>query len=69
VRHPVPKGMAFQKLVSRYAADLTQDQKNSLLDVIRVTNHPKITPEIRRELVQAVARGEPRPPEDIAMEP
>jgi essential nuclear protein 1 len=43
---------------------LTPDQKDALLDVVRVTPHPQIGHEIRRELVSAVARGEPRPEED-----
>ncbi|KZS97733.1 Bystin-domain-containing protein [Sistotremastrum niveocremeum HHB9708] len=52
----------------RYASDLTQDQKNALLDVIRVSQHPQISPEIRRELTQSVARGEPRPADgDVEM--
>ena len=45
----------------RYSADLTPDQKDALLDVVRVTPHPQISPEVRRELVNSVARGEPRP--------
>jgi hypothetical protein len=55
--------------VYRYASDLTPDQKDALLDVIRATPHAQIGPEIRRELVNAVARGEPRPDddEDVAM--
>ena len=48
----------------RYAADLTPDQKDALLDVVRVTPHPQIGPEVRRELVNSVARGEPRPDQD-----
>ena len=45
----------------RYASDLTPDQKDALLDVIRATPHPQISPEIRRELVTSVVRGAPRP--------
>jgi essential nuclear protein 1 len=54
----------------RYAADLTPDQKDALLDVARAQPHPQIGPEIRRELASAVARGEPRPAdgdEDVQM--
>lgn len=53
----------------RYASDLTPDQKDALLDVIRVTPHPEIGPEIRRELVNSVIRGAPRtqPDGDIMM--
>ncbi|TFK56029.1 Bystin-domain-containing protein [Heliocybe sulcata] len=44
----------------RYAADLSPDQKDALLDVVRVHFHPQIGPEVRRELVSSVSRGEPR---------
>jgi essential nuclear protein 1 len=43
----------------RYGADITPEQKDALLDVIRVTHHPQISSEVRRELVNSVARGEP----------
>jgi essential nuclear protein 1 len=47
---------------------LTQDQKDALLDVIRVRPHPGISNEIRREIVSAVERGEERPEgTDVAM--
>ena len=53
----------------RYASDLTPDQKDALLDVIRATPHAQISPEIRRELVNSTVRGEPRtaPDGDIEM--
>lgn len=47
--------------VSRYSSDLTPDQKDALLDVVRVNPHPGIGPEVRRELINSVARGDPRP--------
>ncbi|KZT26898.1 Bystin-domain-containing protein [Neolentinus lepideus HHB14362 ss-1] len=52
----------------RYAADLSPDQKDALLDVVRVHFHPQIGPEVRRELVNSVSRGEPRPEDkDVEM--
>ena len=42
----------------RYKSDITPEQKEALLDVMRHKSHPQITPEIRRELVNSVARGE-----------
>jgi len=51
----------------RYGADITPEQKDALLDVIRATHHPQISPEIRRELVNSVARGEPRLDVDVEM--
>jgi len=51
----------------RYASDMTPDQKDALLDVLRLQFHAQIGPEVRRELVNSVARGEPRPAEDMEM--
>lgn len=51
----------------RYASDLAPDQKDALLDVVRVNPHPEIGPEVRRELVSAVSRGEPLRNEDVEM--
>lgn len=50
-----------------YASDLTPDQKDALLDVIRATPHAQISPEIRRELVNSVVRGAPRVDQDVEM--
>lgn len=47
-----------------YASDLTPDQKDALLDVVRVNPHPQISAEVRRELVSSVERGAPRPDAD-----
>jgi len=58
---PVLWHQSLLVFVQRYAADLTPDQKDSLLDVVRATPHHQISPEIRRELVNSSARGEPRP--------
>lgn len=55
---PVLWHQSFLVFAQRYKADLTQEQKEALLDVIKVKSHPGISPEIRRELVHSVARGE-----------
>lgn len=52
------------RLYNRYAADLTPDQKDALLDVTRANPHPQISPDVRRELVNSTVRGEPRPDVD-----
>ncbi|KAG8816684.1 snoRNA-binding rRNA-processing protein [Serendipita sp. 399] len=57
---PVLWHQSLLVFAQRYAADITPDQKDALLDVIRVNQHPQISPEVRRELVNSVARGEPR---------
>ncbi|KDQ64987.1 hypothetical protein JAAARDRAFT_167803 [Jaapia argillacea MUCL 33604] len=51
----------------RYANDLSPDQKDALLDVVRVHHHAQIGPEVRRELVNSVCRGELRPEGDVEM--
>ena len=45
---------------NRYSSDLTPEQKDALLDVVRANPHPQISPEVRRELVNSVPRGAPR---------
>ena len=51
----------------RYASDLAPDQKDALLDVVRANPHQQISPEIRRELVNAVSRGEALKNDDVVM--
>ena len=58
----------FDFVLLRYASDLTPDQKDALLDVIRANPHTHISPEIRRELVSSVVRGAPREPVDQDVE-
>jgi essential nuclear protein 1 len=61
---PILRSTRFTDDYFRYAADLTPDQRDALLDVVRVSPHPQISTEVRRELVNSVARGEPRPEAD-----
>ncbi|KAF9535014.1 Bystin-domain-containing protein [Crepidotus variabilis] len=61
---PVLWHQSLLVFAQRYASDLTPDQKDALLDVIRANPHPQIGAEIRRELVNSVARGAPRVPQD-----
>lgn len=62
---PVLWHQSLLVFAQRYASDLTPDQNDALLDVIRASPHPQISPEIRRELVNSVVRGAPRiHPED-----
>lgn len=61
---PVLWHQSLLVFVQRYASDLTPDQKDALLDVIRARPHPQISSEIRRELINSVVRGEPRPEEN-----
>ncbi|KIY71764.1 Bystin-domain-containing protein [Cylindrobasidium torrendii FP15055 ss-10] len=65
---PVLWHQSLLVFVQRYASDLTPDQKDALLDVIRATPHPQIGPEVRRELITSVVRGAPRDEvEDVEM--
>ncbi|KAH7930048.1 Bystin-domain-containing protein [Leucogyrophana mollusca] len=66
---PVLWHQSLLAFCQRYSPDLTPDQKDALLDVIRVNPHAQIGPEVRRELVNSVARGDPRPdaPQDVEM--
>ncbi|ORX37340.1 Bystin-domain-containing protein [Kockovaella imperatae] len=65
---PVLWHQSLLVFVQRYGSDLTPDQKDALLDVIRVRPHASISPEIRREIINSVERGAPRPDDDdVAM--
>ncbi|WOO76754.1 Bystin [Vanrija pseudolonga] len=66
---PVLWHQSLLVFVQRYGSDLTSDQKDALLDVIKVRPHPTISQEIRREIVSSVERGAPRPDDsgDVAM--
>ncbi|KAJ3802662.1 Bystin-domain-containing protein [Lentinula aff. detonsa] len=68
-RLPVLWHQSLLVFAQRYASDLTPDQKDALLDVVRATPHAQISPEIRRELVNSVVRGAPREneSEDVEM--
>lgn len=67
---PVLWHQAFLTFVQRYKQDLTPEQKEALLEVLRAKVHTQITPEIRRELVNSTARGEQleEPNADLEME-
>ncbi|WWC88467.1 uncharacterized protein L201_003378 [Kwoniella dendrophila CBS 6074] len=66
---PVLWHQSMLVFVQRYGSDLTPDQKDALLDVIRARPHPTISAEIRREILNSVERGAPRPEdgEDVMM--
>ncbi|CAG8560737.1 12506_t:CDS:2 [Acaulospora colombiana] len=55
---PVLWHQSFLVFAQRYKQDLTPEQKEALLGVMKVKTHELITPEIRREIVNSVARGE-----------
>ncbi|ORY79945.1 Bystin-domain-containing protein [Protomyces lactucae-debilis] len=43
----------------RYKYDMTVEQKEALLEIVRVKGHDQIGPEIRRELQHSISRGDP----------
>ncbi|KAF9565304.1 snoRNA-binding rRNA-processing protein [Mortierella alpina] len=63
---PVLWHQAFLIFAQRYKSDITPDQKQALMDLMRFKSHEGISPEIRRELMNSVARGEmlPEPADD-----
>ncbi|KAG0657165.1 snoRNA-binding rRNA-processing protein [Rhodotorula mucilaginosa] len=65
---PVLWHQAFLVFAQRYKADLTPEQKDALLEVLRFQSHHQITPEIRRELQHSVTRGEDELSVNMTME-
>lgn len=55
---PVLWHQSLLTFVQRYKEDLSPDQKQSLLDVVRFHTHHTMTAEIRRELMNSKCRGE-----------
>ena len=48
---------SFLAFAQRYKNDITEDQRDVLLDLILVKGHPLVGPEIRRELIEGRGRG------------
>ncbi|KYO34237.1 bystin [Alligator mississippiensis] len=53
---PVLWHQCFLTFVQRYKEDLSSEQKESLLELLKFHCHPQISPEIRRELVNSKTR-------------
>ncbi|XP_013106384.1 bystin [Stomoxys calcitrans] len=53
---PVLWHQSLLTFVQRYKNDISSEQKEALLGLLRKQNHPKLTPEIRRELQAATCR-------------
>ncbi|CAG8643561.1 13488_t:CDS:2 [Dentiscutata heterogama] len=62
---PVLWHQSLLVFAQRYKQDLTPDQKDALLGLVKIKSHYLITPEIRREITNSVARDLI---EDIEME-
>jgi essential nuclear protein 1 len=48
---------SFLAFAQRYRNDITEDQRDALLDLILAKGHPLMGPEIRRELIEGRGRG------------
>ncbi|KPP58159.1 bystin-like, partial [Scleropages formosus] len=55
---PVLWHQSLLTLAQRYKADLASEQKSALVELLRYQAHPRISAEIRRELVHAQSRDE-----------
>lgn len=55
---PVMFHQCFLVFAQRYKNDITDEQREILLEVLKVQVHPAITPEIRRELMSGAPRTE-----------
>ncbi|KAK9694672.1 Bystin [Popillia japonica] len=53
---PVLWHQAFLTFIQRYKADISSDQRDALLQLLKKQHHATITPEIRRELLNAKCR-------------
>lgn len=58
-RLPVLWHQSFLSFAQRYRNDITEDQREALMDVVANVGHRTIGPEIRRELLQGRGRGVP----------
>lgn len=63
---PVLWHQSFLAFAQRYRNDITEDQREALLDLLLLKGHRDIGPEIRRELLEGRGRGVPifEPPQD-----
>ena len=55
---PVLWHQCLLTFAQRYKGDLSSEQKEALMDILRVHVHPGITPEVRRELMHSRCRDE-----------
>ncbi|NXG58459.1 BYST protein, partial [Hemiprocne comata] len=53
---PVLWHQSFLAFAQRYKEDLSSEQKEALLELLKFHSHPQISPEIRRELVNSKTR-------------
>ena len=59
VKLPVIWHQCLLAFAQRYRNDITEDQREALLDLLLIRGHKDIGPEIRRELLEGRGRGVP----------
>jgi essential nuclear protein 1 len=57
IKLPVIWHQCLLAFAQRYRNDITEDQREALLDLLLVRGHKDIGPEVRRELLEGRGRG------------
>ncbi|KJZ77948.1 hypothetical protein HIM_02585 [Hirsutella minnesotensis 3608] len=65
---PVIWHQSLLAFAQRYKGDITEDQRESLLDLLLSHGHSAIGPEVRRELLAGRGRGVPLEPQEEALD-
>ncbi|KAF4126528.1 essential nuclear protein 1 [Geosmithia morbida] len=65
---PVIWHQSLLAFAQRYKGDITEDQREALLDLLLTHGHLSIGPEVRRELIEGRGRGIPMETEGVALD-
>ncbi|KAL2208659.1 Bystin-domain-containing protein [Sarocladium strictum] len=65
---PVIWHQSLLSFAQRYKGDITEDQREALLDLLLTHGHRQIGPEVRRELLAGRGRGVPMEPQETALD-
>ncbi|GFP53777.1 hypothetical protein ACSS6W_001380 [Trichoderma asperelloides] len=65
---PVIWHQSLLAFAQRYKGDITEDQREALLDLLLTHGHSAIGPEVRRELLAGRGRGVPLEPQGMALD-
>ena len=65
---PVIWHQCLLAFAQRYRNDITEDQREALLDLLLTRGHATISPEVRRELLQGRGRGVVAEPAPVGMD-
>ncbi|KAJ3311775.1 snoRNA-binding rRNA-processing protein [Boothiomyces sp. JEL0838] len=65
---PVLWHQSLLVFAQRYKEDMTPEQKEAILDLLKYKTHHEITAEVRRELQNSVCRGEMKPDPDMEID-